>query len=787
MLPRQQVSFFVIVKYGLFLGLLISSLVSCVVVSKKQYQKYKPFVFKTNITVAGNIPASQKQELNARLQNQLDDSLKTRVISYAGLVKKLVKPPVFDTVNIATSKIFMTALLNSEGYFYPSIKDSFTIDTISDAQKRVTVNFQVTPGKRTRMDSIGFDLLTPELQELALENRDKTLLKKNTPYTLSKVSDEIDRVLQVFHNNGYYKVSRDDVYAEVDTVVAALIDPSLDPFEQLRLLDSLRRKSENPTINVVIKQREAADTTRLKQFYIGQVSVFPDQQFLQDTLGSHPMMRSTVPGYKFRFFTNTNKFKLPFIARNVFLIPDSLYRERNYFRTVNTFNRLGAWQNVDVTLRERYDSLAFLDTDIRLYPSLRQNLKIDFEASRNIADYLTTSQLFGLGLNFSLTNRNAFREAIQTSTNARFGIELGSNFIQTLQTNLSHSIYFPRLMLPFGIKPHNEDSLLSQRTVININGAYTIRRSIFNVGSINGSLSYEWARSPRERVQFNWQVVPLNIEFTRLEGKDSLSKLIQQIPSLRYAFNDGFVIGMIGAMNSSWAKGNRLSNLKIRVEESGAIFGFIKQLEDNNLFRFVKTDIEFKNIINFKQSALAFRAFAGYGYVYGKRDGQAENKLPFFKAYFAGGPYSMRAWQVRRLGPGSSLLYDTVSNVANDRFGNMQLEGNVEYRFNLTTIAGIKVRSALFIDAGNIWGPEFRDAAATQKIPDASFKFSRLYKDIAVGAGTSLRFDFDFFLIRLDWAYKIKNPTFSDKNNGGWFYGLGLFNGQFQLGIGYPF
>jgi hypothetical protein len=124
MLPRQQVSFFVIVKYGLFLGLLISSLVSCVVVSKKQYQKYKPFVFKTNITVAGNIPASQKQELNARLQNQLDDSLKTRVISYAGLVKKLVKPPVFDTVNIATSKIFMTALLNSEGYFYPSIKDS---------------------------------------------------------------------------------------------------------------------------------------------------------------------------------------------------------------------------------------------------------------------------------------------------------------------------------------------------------------------------------------------------------------------------------------------------------------------------------------------------------------------------------------------------------------------------------------------------------------------------------------------------------------------------------------
>ena len=115
----------------------------------------------------------------------------------------------------------------------------------------------------------------------------------------------------------------------------------------------------------------------------------------------------------------------------------------------------------------------------------------------------------------------------------------------------------------------------------------------------------------------------------------------------------------------------------------------------------------------------------------------------------------------------------------------MQLELNAEYRFNLTTIAGIKVNSALFVDIGNIWSKEF-DPKTGSSIPEASFSLSRLYKDIAVGGGTSLRFDFDFFLIRLDWAYKLKNPVFS-YDRAGWFHSIDIGSGQFQLGIGYPF
>jgi len=789
MLDPRKVSFFNSYHFSLCTGLLLLLFSSCItVVSKKQYQKDKPFVFKTKISVSGNIKPAEKAELISKLENQLDDSLKTRVISYAAVYNTLMKPPRFDTVNVARSRFFMTDLLNSLGYFYPIITDTFTVDTVKKHQYRVTVNFQVKLGIQTQIDSVGYDLLTPELQALALRSRGRAIINKGDPYSLQLISDERDRLLQIFHNNGFYKVTGDDIFVERDTVIAALIDPTLDPFEQIALLDSLRKKKDKPTITLVFKQRDAEDTTHLKRFRIGTVKVYPDQFFIQDSSAANPVDSTIVPGYKFKFFTTSNRFKLPYLAKNIFLIPesDSLYRERNYFRTVNTFNRLGAWQSVDVTLKERYDSVPLLDAEIRLYPAPKLNLKVDLEVSRNIADYLTSTQFFGLGVNFSLTNRNAYRQAIQTSTNARFGIELGSNFIQTLQTNLSHSVFFPQHIKPSWIKFKNESDWINQRTIVNINGSYTIRRDIYNVGSINTSWGYEWSRRKKRNSLISYQVTPLNMEFTRLLGKDSLDQLMKDIPSLKYAFNDGFVIGQIGAVNTSWNKKNRFTSFRVRLEQSGAGLGLIKSIDEDNLFRFVKTELEIKNFINYKYSGWAFRGFAGYGYVYGQKDGQPEYKLPFFKAYFAGGPYSMRAWRVRQLGPGSAIIYDTTNNESNDRFGNMQLEGNVEYRFNLTTVAGIKVKSALFVDVGNIWGIEFTDATATEKIPEASFKFSRLYKDIALGGGMSLRFDFDFFLIRLDWAYKLKNPRWAEFNDG-WFYDLSLFGGQFQLGIGYPF
>lgn len=800
----RQVTFFSFFRWSLC-GLLISLLAASCFTVPRNYNANKPFVYKTSVNIQGKTPDYDRQELQTKLQDQIDDSMKVRTVSYAGVYYDLNRPPVFDSLNIGRSKVYMAKALNSLGYFQPVIEDTFFIDTVPNRrkgeQKRVYTVFTVSPGSATHIDSIDYALETPELQALALNGRRESLLKKGEPYTDQKVLAELDRLVAMYRDSGYYKVTKENLFAERDTVVAALIDPTLDPFEQLQLLDSLSKKREKPTINVTIRQRPVKDSSHIQKYYIGNVTVYPDQPLLEDSSYS-PADSITIQDYKFLY--NSSRFKLPFIASNIRLRPGSLYSQRRYYRVINTFNQLGAWQNVDLNLEERQDSLPLLDAVLRLYPAMKYSLNIDYETSRNVSDFLSQGTFFGLGLNFRLLNRNAFREAIQTSTNARFGIEIGTHLVQTLQASLSHNIYIPKIILPkfllnwFPRKIDGSDRTLARRTVLNFAGTYTDRRDFFRAPSFNTSWGYEWTRrktraadpdNANQRWTKSYQLIPFNFEYTNLRKTDSLRKLEQDIPAYRFAFNDGMIISTIFSVTAGRQYDNdrRLTLIRGRVEESGALFGLIKNLEQGDLRRFVKIDGEVKHYINRKKSSWAFRAFGGVAFIYGKTDTGGvvvrENNLPFFKAFFAGGPYSMRAWQVRRLGPGSSTLYDINDTTRVDRFGNMQLEFNAEYRFNLTTIAGIKINSALFVDIGNIWSKEYLNG---QEVPEASFKLSRLYKDIAVGAGTSLRLDFEFFLIRLDWAYRLKNPRYGTVNDG-WFQKIDIGSGQLQLGIGYPF
>ena len=782
MLFCRQVNFFP-VSWLLVAALAFMVTSSCTAPRKGTYQLNKPFVYNTQIKLKNvDLKPGEKIALRDALINQLDDSLKVRtVVSVARLpfifYNRLVKPAAFDTIYIGKSKTFMSALLNAQGYFHPTIRDTFWIDTVNAASRkrkqiRTYVRFTVDPGKALRYDSIGYDIRTPELQQLAMENKDKALVKKNQTYSIQSISNELDRLLNIYRDHGYYKISKEDLYAEHDTVVAALIDPGLDPFEQFRLLDSLSKKTREPTINIVFKQRTPKDSSRLQKYTWGKINVYPDRQLIEEI---PPPVPDTVEINGYTIFPTTVRFKNSFIARNINLRPGTLYKQSDYFKTINTFNNLGAWQQVDINLNERTDSSKVLDADILLFPAKKQNLNIDLETSRNASDVLTTGSLFGIGLNLGVRNRNGFRESIASSSNVRFGVELGPGIIQTVQASFAHNIYVPRFITPFKI---NTEKLTLPRSIFNFNTAYTDRRLFFSVRSVNTSWSYDWTKNNK-----SWQYTPLNFEYTDVNSTDSLERLQQTFKFLKQAFNDGLIISQILSYTTGNTRGSRINIFKARVEESGAILGLMKELERGALRRFVRLDLEYKYFINQATSTWAFRIFGGYGLAYGKnRDGSDENNLPFFKAFFGGGPYSMRAWSVRRLGLGSS---DRFEQEKIDRFGDMKLEGNAEFRFDLGSLWGVKVKSALFTDMGNIWAKTI-DQTTNTRLDSTEFNFKRLYTDLAIGTGTSLRFDFDFFLIRLDWAYQIKNPIFA-KENEGWFHKLQIKDGQFQLGIGYPF
>ncbi|HEV2479148.1 MAG TPA: BamA/TamA family outer membrane protein, partial [Puia sp.] len=715
-----------------------------------------------------------------------------QVVSIGGVYRRVMNPPVFDTANVRRSTDFMVALLNATGYYNPAIKDTIHRDTVrfqrhpEKNEYRVTVNFTVNPGKQLKLDSFAFALSTPALEQLALASAKATLLKKGKPYSKQLMSDELDRLVTLFRNNGYYRFSKEDMVVVLDTVVSALIDPNIDPFQQEALLLELKRKREHPTIDVVVAQRPVRDSSHVMQYHIGHVTVYPDLPIvLEDTVTVSNIDTSTAKG--FTLITRSGKFKPSKIIQNVYVRPDSLYRLQKSLRTVNRFNQMGAWQQETMVFDPSENGDSILDATLKLYPAKKMVLNADYEVARNTNDIVTATNLFGINLNFGLRNRNAFHESVTSASTLRGGVELGSDFIQTTQVSAAHTLSFPEVLPKFvytfalgTFAHHRKEALDSVRSVFNINASYVDRRQFFTTRSINGSWGYEWTSG-----NHSWLVRPINIEYTQLDKTDSFNTYLANYPSLNLAFRSGLVLSSQIVYKSVHKYGPHTDFLTLSGETSGALLGLIQKLNEGSLWRFIKGEVDYRHHIDYRRTQLAFHTYAGAGWAYGRGNG-GEETLPFYKAFFAGGPNSMRGWQVRQLGLGSAKYYDTADGGILDRFGDIQLEGNVEYRFPLGTILGVKLLSAVYVDAGNIWDRHVlidNPTITAEADKGSDFKFDRFYKEIAVDGGTGLRFDFDLFLIRFDYAYKLKNPETGSE----WFQDLKLFHGQFQLGIGYPF
>jgi hypothetical protein len=766
---------------------LVFFLGSCLTV--KNFPPNKPFVFKSNIKIESKQSVNQKDELREKLLIQLDDSIKNRIVTKLLVKKKLDKPPVFDTAYAVRSAGFMRALLKGQGYMSGNVKWDTTLIVKKKKKKqqlRVITTFTVTPGVLTKIDSISYSLRDTTLQNLVMRSLRRSDLKKGDAYKKEAISTELDRLIDVFKNNGYYKITREDIYAEVDTVEARLINPNIDIFERARLLAELQKNRENPTVDIVFKQRTKEIPSHLRKYYIDKVSIYPDLSIREDSVET-PYKKDTIRGIT--VFSRYNLFKPKFIVDNNYLKPGALYSQRNYIRTINNYNQLGAWQQTAIDIFSN-DSLGKLNMDVRLYPAVRRNLNIGIEGSRNESDVVATN-LFGLGITFGVTDKNIAKQSVQSSLNTRFGIELGQQLLQTVQTSINYTLHFPKFILPFKDSSRVKGKISTEGTSLSMNAANTLRKDFYTIQNANVSWSYDWTKGreiTRKNKIYLFNYSPINVEYQHVIPTDSLYRLIDSAKNLYYTFQDGFIISQNFRFQVITTKGKHTTSFKTGLEESAGLLGLIKTLDiDAKLFRFIKTFVDYSHTITYKNTALAFHAYGGYGLAYGKTKDSLGNvldefALPVTRGFTAGGPNSMRAWRARQLGPGSSHYYNNIADNF-DRFGDIQLEGNVEYRYNLFNIGSLKVKSALFADMGNIW---LRNNQGQPGLDSGVFKFSRLYKDIAVGAGTSLRFDFDYFLIRLDWAYQIKNPYYANYHSG-WFQQLRFWDGQFQLGINYPF
>lgn len=776
--------------------------------SLKDYPKNKPYVYETNIHIEGKYKTDEKKLLQTQMEQQLHDSIRVRRERKFLFWNVLKNPAVYDTTNVAQSILFMRGMLHRLGYYRDSLHYSARIDTLGD-QQRTTLDFTVMPGKIFTMDSIWYNLLDsvpyrPEidtLQQLTIASLPDGLLKKGAPFSTPDISAELDRLSDVYRNNGYLRFSKEQLWAVWDTVGIKLIMPAFTPQEQLEQIEELRRRRENPIADVEIRLRPDPDTERIRRYYIGNVKVYPD--FNSDTALYDPkyeiISSGQYPADQYGFVSYGNLFKNRKLVRFLYLHRGELYRQSNYLRTQNKLNSLGSWRLVTINQIPR-SGTDTVDFELKLIPADKYNTSVTVDVSRNQGNIASEGNLLGLGATFSLLNRNFAKAANQSTLNLRYGIELTSRVdsIQTQQVTASYTIQFPRIVPLMRWIPR--ESREDAKTFLSFNMGYTDRINYYTVTTLNTSWGYEFTW---KKTLFGIRIP--NIEYSIIRKGDQLRKLEDSNKSYKYIFNDGLIISTL--LNWTIASGNKKqTNLtRVSLEESGFVTGPLIHsfMPDAKLYRFAKLDVEYTTTRKIRRTAIAFRAFGGIGYglPFSNGNGTIDSNnyfMPFFRQYYAGGPNSMRAWSVRKLGPGSSIKgFGPTENP--DRFGDIRFETNLEYRYYIAQLFGYPLEGALFADVGNVWF-----LRENKDFPNGTFNLKRLGRDLAVGMGTGLRIDFGFLKARFDFAWKVKDPSpgivdasFQNK----WFYKLRPWFGdkrddngnllkrgaQIQIGINYPF
>ena len=765
--------------------------------SVKNYPHGKAFVYQNKIILKGNISKDEKKRLTLALNNCWDDSMRAVRVQQVGIFFVLRNPPTFDSNNITHSRNYMNAYLNSQGYYHATYSNSFHLDTLKK-QIRATVQVNINLGKIIQIDSVSYNMIDStkdpidsSLQKLALKQAKNSLLIKGEPYTKESVNSELERMMNWYHQNGYYKFSRENIYALIDTLDTKLLTITLDPFKQVQLIaEADRKKKENPLWDITIASKQGRDTLAFHQFHVGKLFYYPDLK------NAYYNPDSTVTRQDFMTYTHREstvfysdeKYYFRPLREHTYLRNGDLYNESLYFKTLNRLSQIGTWKQVDIKTQVRdKDSI---DLYIFMVPEKKQSFTVDQEFSRNTGD-IASSNLLGLATNFSYKNRNIWHQSIQSLTSLRFGVELNVNskaqnagnnsLLQTTQVNLSHTYIFPRLILPIKHWAYL-DKLDNKRTLFSVAGSYTDRKALYGLRSLVTSVGFEASKGN------NTVFIKLpNIELYKVDTLLGLISLFKTSPFLRNSFRDGNVVGTSITFTKTFnSRRNPSKNHYIRLgyEESGLLVNQFFSASQN-IFNYNKLEAEYRFIKKYTETEFASRIFTGVGL-------HGDQTLPVFKQYFLGGPNSMRAWGLRQLGNGSSLLSDTSTGGYTDRYGDLSIEGNLEYRFPLGTIGGVKIGSALYSDFGNIWTLKKQD-----NDPNASISLNRLERDIAIGVGSGIRVDFSYFLIRVDFAYKVKDPA--RLSDDGWMNpkhfewtstrenGVKIRNYAVQLGIGLPF
>jgi outer membrane protein insertion porin family len=629
-------------------------------------------------------------------------------------------------------------------------------------KQKAFITYLIKENQPYILDTIYTRSENEEILKLLKQSSGSSLLNQGDKYNQDNISQERNRLEDLLKNNGFYMFSKSYInYLAYQDTTAKTIK-----LEQVIQKPVFTDKHEVYTVDSI--------TFRINP----PSNEFADRRVQQNYQNIH-----------FSFFRDRYSAKV--LASRIFFKEGQPYSRISAIETQRQLSNLDLFRFVNIT----FDTLGTsLTANIFTQPNQKYQLT-------NQLGLTITEQLPGPFFSTALRNRNFFRAGEILEFNFRAGLEgvasaTDQGVYQSSEINTGVSVIFPRFLIPFAPGALQRYGRFNPNTRIRFGYNYT-KRPEYTRNSINGLLAYTWA-TRNNRQSFTINAADLSyIRTPRIQEEfaDILLNLQEEGNNLIWSFLPSFISSFSGQTIINFNKygdfnTKKASLLRLFAESGGTTLNFLNVQSNDEPgidyanFQWLKAQIDFRRYypVNEKQT-FAYRLNFGMARPYGVSAGI----LPYEKYFFAGGGTSIRAWQARRLGPGSSVPQTGEGgeyNYTNEEPAEMILETMLEYRRELFGYFDM----ALFIDAGNSWMIGY-DAAR----PGADFRYDRFYKEIAVGAGFGLRMDFDFLVIRLDLATKAVDPAKPEGER--WVFDNISFQrpfgvkGQtvFNFGIGYPF
>ncbi|ACF13705.1 surface antigen (D15) [Chloroherpeton thalassium ATCC 35110] len=658
-------------------------------------------------------------------------------------------PREFSAREFELDIVRLTELYAYNGFY--AVRIDTTI-IYQEAGRRVSLKVKISEGLPTLIDSIryeGLDSVSPQLRE---KLPDDSELHIGDICSIERILNERDRLVDLFRENGYNFIAADSISVTLDT-----LRQSAGVYFLVRLPERLTYGE----VSAIVHNAQGADSAnQLKESLDDEVGI----KVYSSKRLSHKLLRRAI---QYR--------------------PKDLTQASLRLKTLQQLNQLGIFESIYIRNDSVQHKQLFSTIHLQLAPQhqIKPELLID---NRN------SEPFFGLSLGY--LNRNLFggAESFNISTSAGIqlsynqnlleGIESKGGFFDGLPYNIEAvaDIGIPYL---FGLGNRFNTSvqysftqlpilLKQQRALIRFRvqgGANQYQRITFDILELelvlNDSLN-AFRELFEEKIAENIDVDPTDEDEITTAIDSLLEKRLN--PTIRFDFLFSNQIDSRRDFDVRWS---------FTAEETGSITYLVDRFIDTKSREGFTDDdpqifgLPYSQYYKFssqlslafssgRKTQLATKFLIGFMSPYGKAD-----QTPQERRFYSGGANSMRGWPYNSLGPGRNPS-ETVSNLGAD----IKIESSVEYRISFFTFLNQASGVVLFSDVGNIWN----------RTGEYAFVLGNWVQELAWDAGFGLRIGTPIGPIRLDFAYRIFDPTNSDD---GWEikkWAFPKFNFNFAIG-----